>query len=236
MSALPSDTVSVARSVWWAFLPYVLVSGVHVAALAGTSDAIAASTKLLLMPALAFALLWGGWRLHPRTVVPLLSAAVLFSWLGDGAGTFFAFAPTLPLMLAFFGLAHLLYIWAFWRHLALRRLPWWSLVFLAWWVVLLIVLWPLLGGLSFAVAGYGLVLGGTASLASRCHPLVVYGGILFLASDTILAFRLFAPELMPDWTSPAVMLTYTLGQGLIIAGALVTLRDRQSPSGLGDRG
>ena len=122
------------------------------------------------------------------------------------------------------------------RERSLRRLPWWSLVFLAWWVVLLIVLWPLLGGLSFAVAGYGLVLGGTASLASRCHPLVVYGGILFLASDTILAFRLFAPELMPDWTSPAVMLTYTLGQGLIIAGALVTLRDRQSPSGLGDRG
>ena len=71
---------------------------------------------------------------------------------------------------------------------------------------------------------YGLVLGGTAVAASRCHPLVAAGGAFFLASDTILAFRLFMPDAMPDWTSPLVMLTYCLGQGLIAAGVIVADR------------
>ena len=131
-------------------------------------------------------------------------------------------------MLLFFGLAHLCYMWLFWKHLARapasRRGP---LVYAVWWVALLLVLWPSLGALSIAVAVYGLVLGGTAALATRCHPLVVWGGAFFLASDTILAFRIFVPEAMPPWTSPLVMLTYTLGQGLIAAGAIVTLRRRE---------
>ncbi|UUT35135.1 lysoplasmalogenase [Microbacterium elymi] len=50
------------------------------------------------------------------------------------------------------------------------------------------------------------------------------GALLFLASDTLLAFRLFLPDAMPGWTSPVVMLTYTAGQGLIAAGALAALR------------
>jgi uncharacterized membrane protein YhhN len=99
-------------------------------------------------------------------------------------------------------------------------------VYAVWWVALLLVLWPRLGALSIAVAAYGLVLGGTAALATRCHPLVVWGGAFFLASDTILAFRIFVPDAMPPWTSPLVMLTYTVGQGLIAAGAIVTLRRR----------
>ncbi|SEE15009.1 YhhN-like protein [Arthrobacter alpinus] len=47
--------------------------------------------------------------------------------------------------------------------------------------------------------------------------------MFFLASDTILAFRIFALELMPDWTSGMVMLTYTIGQGLIAAGTVIAL-------------
>jgi hypothetical protein len=52
----------------------------------------------------------------------------------------------------------------------------------------------------------------------------VWGSVFFLASDSVLAFRLFMPEAMPDWTSPLVMLTYCLGQGLIAAGVLVGIR------------
>ena len=143
--------------------------------------------------------------------------------------TFFPFADDpLPLMLLFFGLAHLCYIWLFWKHLSVRGFPAWALLYALWWVALLIVLWPRLGALSIAVAVYGLVLGGTAALATRCHPLVVWGGVFFLASDTILAFRIFAPEAMAPWTSPLVMLTYTLGQGLIAAGAIVTVRRKEA--------
>ena len=92
------------------------------------------------------------------------------------------------------------------------------------------VLWPHLGGLSFAVAAYGLVLGGTAALATRCHPLIIVGAVFFLASDTILAFRLFLADAMPEWTSPAVMVTYCLGQGLIAVGAVATMKARSTRS------
>ncbi|MDO5754007.1 lysoplasmalogenase [Arthrobacter sp.] len=208
------------------FSPYLIISIVHICALASNAAGLAAATKLVLMPALALALAWG-WTRSGRTrgnVVWLLLAALFFSWLGDGAGAFFPFAPTLPLMLLFFALAHLCYMWTFWRHLAIHPAQSWAWLFAVWWVLLAITLWSPAGSLAPAVIGYGVVLGGTAALATRCHRTLIWGAIFFLASDTILAFRLFVPDAMPAWTSPLVMFTYTLGQGLIVAGALMTLR------------
>jgi hypothetical protein len=217
----PSPTLA------WSFLPFVVVSILHVVLLAVNSS-LAAPTKLLLMPMLAVPVLVSARRLTPRSALPLLLAALLFSWLGDGAGAFFPAGPELPLMLLFFGIAHVAYIVLFACHLAVRRMPWWALVYSAWWVAMIAVLGPHTGSLLLAVALYGLVLGGTAAFSARCHPLVAVGGAFFLTSDTILAFRLFLPDSLPSWSSPAVMLTYTIGQGLIIAGALVTLRKRSS--------
>lgn len=208
------------------FIPYMAVSIVHVCALAAGSDAVAGPTKLALMPLLAFAVVWGIRGIRWAPAAALLLAAIALSWLGDGAGAFFAFAPEVPTMLLFFGLAHVCYIVLFWRVLAVRPLPVWSLVYAVWWGVLLAILWPSIGALLIPVALYGLVLGGTAVAASRCHPLILWGGVFFLISDTVLAFRLFTPDAMPGWTSPLVMLTYTLGQGLIAAGAVVSLRAR----------
>jgi len=216
------------RRLWIGFVPYIAVSIVHVAALAVGSDAVAAPTKLALMPLLGLAVVWGAWGSRWTPTHTLLVVALVLSWLGDGAGTFVPWLPTVPMMLVFFGLAHLCYIWLFWRKLAVRRAPLWAAVYAVWWVVLLAVLWPHLGGLAIAVAIYGLVLGGTAFAASRCHPLIVWGGVFFLTSDSVLAFRLFTPDAMPDWTSPLVMLTYCLGQGLIAAGVLVSVRARNA--------
>ena len=209
----------------WTFLPYVAVSVLHVILLAAGSP-LAGPTKLLLMPMLAVPVLVAARWLRPPMTLVLLLAAVLFSWLGDGTGVFFPAAPELPLMLLFFGIAHVAYILLFARRLSVRRMPWWVLIYPLWWVAMIAVLGPHTGGLLIAVAVYGVVLGGTAAFSARCHPLVAIGGAFFLASDTLLAFRLFLPEGLPAWSSPAVMLTYTLGQGLIIAGALVTLRKR----------
>lgn len=216
------------RRLWIGFVPYIAVAIVHIAALAAGSDALAAPTKLALMPLLGLAVVWGAWGSPWTPAHTLLVVAIVLSWLGDGAGTFVPWLPMVPMMLLFFGLAHLCYIWLFWRRLAVRRVPLWATVYAVWWVVLLAVLWPHLGGLAFAVAIYGLVLGGTAVAASRCHPLVVWGGVFFLTSDSVLAFRLFTPDAMPDWTSPLVMLTYCLGQGLIAAGVLVSVRVRRA--------
>lgn len=209
----------------WAFVPYVIVSAVHVVLLALDSPA-AGPTKLLLMPLLALPVLLSAPRGASRPTLILLLGALLFSWLGDGAGAFFPAAPELPLMLLFFGIAHLAYIVLFVRHLARGRMPWWALVYACWWVAMVTVLGPHTGGLLIAVALYGLVLGGTAAFAARCNPLVAVGGAFFLLSDTVLAVRLFLPEALPSWSSPAVMLTYVIGLGLIIAGALATLRKK----------
>jgi hypothetical protein len=213
----------------WAFVPYVVGSAAHVILLALDSP-LAPPTKLALMPLLAIPVLVFARHLRPRVTLALLLAALLFSWLGDGAGALFPALPELPMMLLFFGIAHVAYIVLFARHLSVRRFPRWALVFVAWWIGMIIVLGPHTGALLPAVGAYGLVLGATAALASRCHPVVAWGGVFFLISDTILAFRLFLPDALPAWSSPAVMLTYTLGQGLLIAGALLTLlRRRDAP-------
>jgi hypothetical protein len=206
--------------------PYVVLAIIHVIALAAQSS-LAAPTKLTLMPLLALPVAAAAPRLRPRITVALLLTALLLSWLGDGAGAFFPGGPELPLMLLFFGLAHVVYIVVFLRFASIRRLPRWTLLYAAWWIGMLAVVGPHVGNLFFAVAAYGLVLAGTAATSARGNAVIATGGAFFLASDSILAFRLFLPDAMPAWTSPAVMLTYTLGQGLIIAGVIRALRSEK---------
>ncbi|MCS3444599.1 lysoplasmalogenase [Microbacterium phyllosphaerae] len=209
----------------WAFIPYITASAIHVALLALESPA-AGPSKLLLMPLLAIPVLVSARAIRSRAALALLLAAIVFSWLGDSAGALFPDAPEVPLMLLFFGIAHLAYIALFIRHLRVRRMPWWALIYAGWWVAMLTFLGPHTGGLLIAVAVYGLILGATAALSTRCHPFVAVGGAFFLASDTLLALRLFLPDSLPDWSNPAIMATYTIGQGLIIAGALIAFRKR----------
>nr|WP_241739971.1 MULTISPECIES: lysoplasmalogenase [Microbacterium] len=198
----------------------------HVAALTFGWSPVEYPSKLVLMPALAFAVLWALRGTRWSLDAALLLLAIGFSWLGDGAATFFPFVDeTLIPMLACFGIAHLLYIALFVRPAARRPVARWSLVYIAWWIGMLILLWPHLGGLAVAVAVYGLVLGGTAAASTRGNLLTTVGGAFFLASDTILSIRLFWPDptlFAGGW----VMLTYTLGQGLLAVG-LVTLLRRQ---------
>lgn len=214
---------------WWAFLPYAVLSICHVWALAADNE-LAGPTKVWLMPLLAVPVLVGPRAKHAPLAFGLLIAALTFSWLGDAAGSFFPATLELPFMLLCFGIAHVAYLILFTKRLKVRRLPLWTIVYAAWWVAMMIVVGPHTGPLLSAVAAYGLVLGGTATFAARCPPLVAVGGAFFLASDTILAFRLFLPAAVPDWTSPAVMATYTLGQGLIVAGSLLALRHPMVPN------
>lgn len=211
------------KHIWPAFAVYVLVSVVHVWALFAQKE-IHAPTKLLLMPFLALAVLvtLSGQRGVTWKTALLLIAGILFSWLGDGAATFFPmFEDELPMMLASFGIAHLIYMWVFWKSPGVKsrtRLPRWSVIYAVAYIVLMVLLVPHTGVLTIPVILYGLVLVGTATLASLVSRTVAWGGFWFLVSDAILAFRIFTPETMPQWTSGMVMVTYTLGQLLITYG------------------
>lgn len=211
----------------WSIAPFVLVSVVHVVLL-GLDNPWAGPTKIALMPLLAVPVAVAARRIRSRSAVTLLLIALAFSWLGDSAGAFFPAAPELPLMLGFFGVAHIAYIVLFARHLTRRRMPWWALVYAAWWVLMLTVLGPHTGSLLLAVGAYGLVLAGTAAFSARCSVIIATGGAFFLASDTILAFRLFLPDGLNAGSEPAVMLTYTVGQGLLVAGSLLALTMRST--------
>lgn len=226
---MTTTTQTLVRVALWAFIPFIIASLVHVATLMFDITWAQAPTKNILMPLLAFAVFMGAKGLRRTAAVTLLLIAIGFSWLGDSVGTFMPFLPTLPMMLAFFGLAHIAYMVLFARHIAVRKLPLWAVIaVIVWWGAMVALIAPHAGNLAIAVAIYGLVLGGTAMFAARCRPLVLVGAIFFLTSDSLLAFLLFRPEIMPSWTDPAVMFTYCLGQGLIAAGALATLRARQA--------
>lgn len=198
---------------------YVIVVGVHVVALAVQSP-VAGPTKLLLMPLLAAAVLLAPAADRDRAIGGLLLLALFFSWLGDGAGTFFPGGPELPLMLGFFGIAHIAYIVLFVRAVPSRPLPRWTAVYVLWWIAMLLVIGPHAGGLFVGLAVYGVVLAGTAATSAELTAIVALGGALFLTSDSLLAFRIFLPDAAPGWFGPAVMATYAAGQGLIVFGVL----------------
>ncbi|MGB3303259.1 lysoplasmalogenase [Gordonia sp. (in: high G+C Gram-positive bacteria)] len=209
------------------WVPFVLVSVIHLVALTFNSG-VAGPTKLFLMPLLALPVVGAGRGHVVGPIRTLLLVALGFSWLGDGAGAFFPNGLELPLMLAFFGCAHIAYIVLFVRYLNVRRLPRWVAIYALWWVVMVAVIGPHTGALLIPVALYGLVLAGTAATAGGCGPMVAIGGAFFLTSDSLLAWRLFLPDAAPGWFGPAVMATYTLGQGLIVAGVLRQTKRRES--------
>jgi len=202
-----------------AWLPYAALSVVHVVALA-VDGSIVDATKLALMPCLAIPVIVAARRVRRPAVLALLLAVLLFSWLGDGAAVVLPGIPEVPVMLLLFGIARMCCIVLFARLLGSGRLPGWTLAYAAWWFAMLMVLDSSIGPLFLPVAAYGLVLATMAATAARCGPVIGLGGAALLASDSTLAFRLFLSSVMPDWTNPAVMLFYTLGQGLIVAGVI----------------
>ena len=76
MTAVPSTSMTGTRPLWWGFVPYMVLSLVHVASLAIDVVAVAEPSKLLLMPALALALLWGGTHSGYRAGSVLLLVAI----------------------------------------------------------------------------------------------------------------------------------------------------------------
>jgi len=205
-------------------VPFLAVSIIHLSVKLTGLVELDRATKAIAIPALllgvAIVVFVGRVRLRTPVAV-LLVAALVLSWLGDISLEFF------ELGLSFFLAAHLAYIALF--HLAFRRrISWWALGLVAWFAGLLLALWPYLGALWPLVALYGAVLAYMAASASRGNALTMLGGALFVASDSLLAFRLFTPLFATPPEDVLIMGAYLAAQLCIVLGVLRTAVPRPS--------
>ncbi len=200
------------------FAPYLLVSVIHLVALATGAIAISDFTKPVLMVLLFVAFLFSLPQVRGE-VAFLGSLGILLSWLGDttlsspdGIGFIIG--------LGFFLLAHVAYVILFLRKLRIRRFRVLAVGYVAWWIALVVVLAPHLGSLLIPVAVYGLVLCTMGALALRCNRWIAIGGALFAISDSLLGFNNFLPGFELWQTDFLIMFSYLAAQGLIAFGAL----------------
>lgn len=219
----------------WPFWIYAGVSIVHLVNIALPATG-AALTKALLMPVLLAAVLvvalWTR-RVRGRRAwwgVGLLGLGIVASFFGD-----ILLGASFVVGLGCFAAAHVIYVVLFNGAARARPIAWWSFGYVAVLVVVVIVLWPHLGDLRPIVVGYGVVLALTAMTATRVGAIAAWGGGLFLASDALLAFRLFFPDFttaFPDpWQDLAIMVLYCGGQGLIALGVLRRLHALPASAG-----
>lgn len=199
------------------FVPYLAVTAVQLVAKFSNDASVDHVSKALEMPTLAFgagvAILLALRRPRPL-ITALLFAGLALSWLGD------MYLDRLTLGLGLFFAAHAAYIAMFEVAFRGRHRSRWGLLALPWFAALLVLLAPYLGGMLPLVALYGAILGGMAVSSTRGTPLTALGGILFLVSDSFLAFRLFTPLFQDDLSEFLIMLAYLAAQALIVAGML----------------
>jgi uncharacterized membrane protein YhhN len=210
-----------------------VVSGLNVLGHVVAAPALVTVTKPALMPLLAAYLLAATARPLTRRV-RLVLVALAFSWAGDlalmGTGEVFFLAG-----LGGFLLAQLSYIAAFAptvRDGPLGRRPVLVLPYVLAWAALIAVLAPSLGSLLVPVMLYGAALLTMAATATGVHRWTVVGAALFVVSDSLLALTRLSDALaLGEGAAGAlVMSTYTLGQGLIVAGVVAAERVRATPA------
>lgn len=195
-----------------ALLPFATVSVIHLVSKLTEAAGWDRGTKPLLMPTLALAFVLLGRRLG-RLGQILLLAGLLASWIGDLT------IANLPVGLGFFLVAHACYIALFLIAFD-RRASWWGLAAVPWFGMLLLGLGGKLGSYFAPLALYGIVLGVMAVCATRGTPLTALGGVLFVASDSMLAFRLFTEHLQGPVADFAIMLLYVAAQAALVIGVL----------------
>jgi len=191
----------------WALLAFALLAPLDWIAVARHRRTLEYAAKPAALGAL---LLWAAAGPHRSA---LLLAALAFSLVGD----VLLMLPADPFLggVAAFAAAHLAYVAAFTAPPG-ARLAWLAAVLLATAPASARLVRTAPGaGLRVALGAYGLLLAlMTASALASGSGLAAAGGLLFLASDTMLAWNRFVRR--PDFGHTAVMVTYHLGQlGLV---------------------
>jgi len=186
-------------------------------------------TKPLLMPLLAIYLL-----LQTSSVTSALKVwiflALFFSWLGDILLLFEEREPNFFLFgLSAFFVAQVFYI-VFFHNIRMREYIRGNalllLLVIVYYSILVSVLSPYLGDMKLPVRIYGVVLSFMVMLAmhttlgknKRAAIWMTTGAILFVASDSLLAFNKFFSAF--DYAGLIIMVTYGLAQLFITEGAV----------------
>lgn len=202
--------------------------------LTGTTWLAEFATKPLLLPLLGLYLLaavpGSGDRVKTATLV-----AIGLSWLGDvlltldgqtDAGGDLLFIGGLVSFLS----AHVAYIVALTAIVRGRggRPPIWALIWVPYVALMIGFLAPDLGEMLVPVAIYAMTIGLMAIIAAGVNIWTTLGAALFVASDSILAIRKFSESI--EFSEPLgifmLMLTYTLGQALLVYGIAAAINAR----------
>lgn len=208
---------------------YIAFSSIYLILLLLNWEATAFPLKAFLMPALIAAVYF-----HPNfTTKKFLLGALIFSWIGDVVLMFQSLNPLFFIIgLIAFLIAHIIYIILFnkEKRQVLNKnsnfLRIGSLSIMVYLIVMLSLLLPHLGAMRLPVIVYALTIStmlwtaiiGYTEWESPSNAWILRGAILFVLSDSILAFNKFY---QPVWlASFFIMITYLAAQYAIVVGVL----------------
>lgn len=206
---------------------FFFVAGLNVVAQLFSNADLNQYTKPLLMPLLIYYVYHTA---QGRVTIQRLLAtgALIFSWIGDLLLLYPERNWNFLGGLAAFLVAQVIYAVALnkavYQKLTVRMWP--LIPLLLYGIALLAVILPNTGSLSIPVAIYGVcivVMVGSARLrhqwtTNESYNLCLYGAILFLLSDSVLAYNKFVAEV--PYASLWIMLTYIGAQYLLVRGIL----------------
>ncbi len=226
------------KNSWLWLAAFALLSAIELTAEVLDHATLIYLTKPLLMPVLAIWLI----RRTPgirRFLRHTLVAGLLFSMLGDiwmmfsrgSYGPFFFLAG-----LGSFLITHLCYTGGWlsevgWKNGFLRRQPYWIAPFALFLLVFLGWLWPgIPSGMYTPVTAYAVVISAMSlsivnvrgSVGSDVFENMLAGALLFMLSDCLIAVQKFSQPF--PGARIIIMLTYLLGQWLLMRGAALHLR------------
>ncbi|WP_420316730.1 lysoplasmalogenase [Ekhidna sp.] len=206
---------------------YIAVSAANVVAKIIPSEELDHFTKPLLMPLLILYVYKSSIGKTTARIL-MISVALLFSWLGDVSLMYQANETFFMTGIGLFLMAQVLYV------LILRKstyqIPQFNLVtaapLLLYGVALLYLLLPA-GDFTLPIIVYGSVIMTMAIMArlrsghttEESYQLALYGSLLFVLSDSILAFNAFHSAI--PYAGVFIMSTYCAAQLLLVRGLLV---------------
>lgn len=213
------------RIIFWI---YLIISGVNLVAQIIPSEELNSYTKPLLMPLLMFYV----YRSSQGNVtgrILLLSLALLLSWIGDLALMYQGDTMYFMIGIGFFLLAQVTYIIVLSKssYGKLKFDPIKVLPFVIYGIGLFQFLLPNAGDFQIPIFVYGIVIMVMVSTArlregsstQLSYRLAIYGSMLFVISDSLIAVNKFYMEI--PLAGFMIMITYVAAQLLLVKGLLL---------------